>query len=65
MRTKKKDRATIKEYFQLNELTNYFFRKKDKDEKPDFTLRSMHLVNKFSMAVFLIAMIYLLIKHLL
>ena len=63
MTDKKKERATVKEYFQFNELLNYFFRKKNTDEKPDFSLRSMHFVNKFSMIVFLIAVIYLVIKH--
>lgn len=63
MSEKKRDRASRKEYLQFNELFRYFFRKKDKDEKSDFSLKSMHFVNKFSMIVFLIAIIYLVIKH--
>lgn len=58
----KKERASFKEYFQLKELAGYFFRKKSK-EKGDFSLRSMHFVNKFSMLVFLVAVIYLFIKN--
>ena len=65
MNENKKERLTFKEYLKLNELFGYFFRKKNKDEKPEFSLRSMHFVNKFSMVVFLIAIIYLLIKNLL
>ena len=65
MNDKKKDRASVKEYLQFNELFTYFFRKKGRDEKPDFGLKSMHFVNKFSMVVFLIAIIYLVIKHIL
>ena len=65
MSDKKKERASVKEYLQFNELFTYFFRKKSRDEKPDFGVKSMHFVNKFSMIVFLIAIIYLVIKHLL
>jgi uncharacterized protein DUF6728 len=64
MSDNKKEKGNIREYLQLNEFFLYFFRKKDKNQKPDFSLRSMHFVNKFSMAIFLIAIIYLLIKHL-
>ena len=63
MSDNKKDRASIKEYFQMNEVFSYFFRKKSKDDKADFGLKSMHFVNKFSMIVFLIAVIYLVIKQ--
>jgi hypothetical protein len=58
----KKERATVKEYFQLGELFGYFFRKKS-SEKADFSLRSMHFVNKFSIVVFLLGIIYLIIKN--
>ena len=63
MSENKKERASTKEYFQFKELFSYFFRKKGGDKKADFSLRSMHFVNKFSMIVFLIAIIYLVIKH--
>ena len=55
----------IKEFFRLQEVFGYFFRRKSTVDNPDFSLRSMHFVNKFSMVVFLLAIIYLLIKHLL
>jgi len=64
MSEKKKERASTKEYLQFKELFNYFFRKKSGDKKADFSLRSMHFVNKFSMAVFLMAILYLVIKQL-
>ena len=63
MSDNKKGRASLKEYFQLNEVFSYFFRKKNKEDNPDFGLRSMHFVNKFSMIVFIIAIIYLVIKQ--
>ena len=63
MNDNKKERASLKEYLRFNELFTYFFRKKGREEKADFSLKSMHFVNKFSMIVFLIAMLYLVIKH--
>ena len=54
----------INDYFQIKEFFGYFFRKKQGTEKPDFSLRSMHFVNKFSIIVFILAIIYLTIKHL-
>ena len=62
MTEEKKERASLKEYFQLGDLAGYFFRKKPK-EKESFSLRSMHFVNKFSMIVFLLGIIYLIIKN--
>jgi hypothetical protein len=54
----------VKDYFQLKELFGYYFRKKQGAAKPDFSLRSMHFVNKFSIIVFILAIFYLIIKHL-
>ena len=65
MSENKKERASFKEYFQVNELFSYFFRKKSSGNKADFSLRSMHFVNKFSMTVFIIAVIYMIIKYML
>lgn len=59
----KNDRNTVRELFQLNELFDYFFRKRKGTTKRDFSLRSMHFVNKLSMIIFLLAVIYLMIKH--
>ncbi len=63
MKESNKNNGGLREFFQLGEVVGYFFRKK-KDEKSDFSLRSMHFVNKFSMMVFLLGILYLLIKHL-
>ena len=63
MTDNKKERPSFKEYFNFGELFGYFFRKKDPSQKEDFSLRSMHFVNKFSMIVFLLAVIYMVIKY--
>ncbi len=63
MNENKKDKLSWREFLQLNEVAGYFFRKKDPNRQTNFSLRSMHFVNKFSMVVFLLAIIYLIVKH--
>jgi hypothetical protein len=57
-------RNSFKEYFQLGEVTGYFFRKKDPNRKSNFNLKAMHGINKFSIIIFLLAVIYLIGKRL-
>jgi hypothetical protein len=57
----------VKEFFQLGEVGNYFFRvfkKSDPDNKPNFNLRMMHGINKISILMFLFAFIIWLVKRL-
>lgn len=51
-----------KEFFSLGEVGGYFFRKKDPNRKPDFTLRAMHGINKISIIIFLVGVLYLIFK---
>lgn len=62
MMEEKKERASIKEYFQFGELIGYFFRKKS-TEKQSFNLRSIHFINKLSMTMFLLGIVYLVVKN--
>lgn len=63
----KKDRNSLKEYFQVGEVFSYFIRvfgKRDPNEPSNFNLRMMHGINKISIVMFLLAVIYLIIKRL-
>ena len=63
----KKDRNSLKEYFQVGEVFSYFVRvfgKKDPSKPSNFNLRMMHGINKISIVMFLLAVIYLIIKRL-
>ncbi len=53
----------MKEYFNFREVLTYFFRKKNPNNKPSFNLRMMHGINRFSIIVFLIALIIWVIKR--
>ncbi len=51
-----------KEYFQLNEVFGYFFRKNNPDRPTNFNLKSMHFINKLSMAMFLVGIFILAVR---
>lgn len=56
----------VKEFFQLGEVGNYFFRvfrKPDPNNKPNFNLRMMHGINKISILMFLFAVIVWIMKR--
>ena len=59
-----RDKNTLKDYFALGEVFGYFFRKKDPNRPSNFSIRSMHMINKISMTMFLIGIIYLIAKNL-
>ncbi len=52
-----------REFLSLGEVGGYFFRKKDPNRPNNVNIRMMHGVNKISIAIFLLAVIYLLAKR--
>lgn len=57
----------FKEFFQLGEVGNYFFRvfgKPDPTQKTNFNLRMMHGINKISILVFIAAMVIWIFRRL-
>ncbi|MTI31151.1 DUF6728 family protein [Xanthovirga aplysinae] len=60
----KKRKSTMGEFFGLGELFGYFFRKKDSNRPKSLYLKMMHGINRFSIIVFLLALIYLILKRL-
>jgi len=57
--------AGWKQFFSLGEVGGYFFRKKDPSRPSNINIRMMHGINKISIVVFLLGVIYLVLKHLL
>lgn len=56
--------SKVKEYFRLGEVFGYFFRKKDPTRPTNFNLRMMHGINKISIIMFLIGIVFIIIKKL-
>ncbi len=61
--TESKDDSRSKGYFKVGELLGYYFRKKDPDRKSNINLKLMHGINKISILMFIIGMIYLISKY--
>jgi hypothetical protein len=58
--------SKIKEFFQLGEVGNYFFRvfgKPDPNRPSNFNIRMMHGINKISILIFLGAVIFWIVKR--
>ncbi len=58
-----KKKLRFKEFFKMGEVGEYFFRKKDPSRPNNINIRMMHGVNKLSIAIFLLAVIYLVVKR--
>ena len=59
------ERKGLKQFFSLGEVGGYFFRKKDPTRQSDINVRMMHGINKISIIVFLLGIIYIVLKRLL
>jgi len=59
----KEKRSRWREFLSLGEVGAYFFRKKDPSRPSNINIRMMHGINKLSIAIFLLAVIYLLAKR--
>jgi hypothetical protein len=57
-----KEKNGLKEFFSLGEVGGYFFRKKDPNRPSDINIKMMHGINKISIIVFLLSIIYLIIR---
>ena len=62
MEREKREKNTLKDYFALGEVATYFFRKKP-EKKPNVNIRIMHGINKISIIIFLLAVVFLIAKR--
>lgn len=60
-----KKKSGWKAFFQLGEVGGYFFRTKDPNRPTNINIRMMHGVNKISIAIFLLGVLYLVLKRVL
>jgi len=56
---------SFREFFSLGEVGGYFFRKKDPNRPTNINIKMMHGVNKISIVIFLLGVIYIIVKRLL
>jgi hypothetical protein len=62
--SKTEKKMPFKDFFSLGEVGNYFFRKKDPNRPSNINIKMMHGVNKISIIIFLLAVLFLIIKRL-
>ena len=55
----------LKSFFTMGEVGGYFFRRKDPSRPSNINLKMMHGVNKISIIIFLLGVLYLVLKRLL
>ena len=53
----------VREFFTLGEVGGYFFRKKDPNRPRNINIRMMHGINKISIIVFLLGVLYIIFKR--
>ncbi len=61
--TNEKKQMKKQGYFQFGEVLGYYFRKKDPNRKSNFNLKMMHGINRISIIMFLLGLIYLVSKY--
>lgn len=61
--TPPKEGNRLKEFFQMNEVLGYFFRKKDPSRPNSFNIRAMHTINKISILIFLVCLLVILKRY--
>jgi hypothetical protein len=55
----------IKDFFKMGEVGGYFFRKKDPSRPTNINIKMMHGINKISIVIFLLGVLFIIIKRLL
>ena len=58
-----KKKNSFREFISMGEVGGYFFRKKDPNRPANFNIKVMHGINKISIVIFLLAVIYLIAKR--
>jgi hypothetical protein len=55
-------KLSLREFFGVSEVFGYFFRKKDANRPQNINIKMMHGVNKISIIIFLLGVLYLIFK---
>jgi hypothetical protein len=53
----------VRQFFTLGEVGGYFFRKKNSGRPTNINIKMMHGINKISIIVFLLGVIFLILKR--
>ena len=59
----RKKKFSIRQFFTLGEVGGYFFRKKDPARPSNINIKMMHGINKISIIIFLLGVIFIIVKR--
>lgn len=59
------DKGRLKRFFTLGEVGGYFFRRKDPSRPSNINIKMMHGINKISIIIFLLGVLFIILKRLL
>ena len=60
--TNDKNKRGIRQFFSLGEVGGYFFRKRDPSRPSNINIKMMHGINKISIIIFLLGIIFIIVK---
>lgn len=58
-----KKKNSVRQFFKMGEVGGYFFRKKDPSRPTNIDLKMMHGINKISIIIFLLGVIFIIVKR--
>ncbi|MGE0772789.1 MAG: DUF6728 family protein [Cyclobacteriaceae bacterium] len=61
----KEKKLSLREFFKMGEVGGYFFRGKDPNRPSNINIKMMHGINKISIIIFLLGVLYIVLKRLL
>jgi hypothetical protein len=62
--TNKSDKKlSLREFLSLGEVGGYFFRKKDPSRPSNINIKMMHGINKISITIFLLGVLFIIAKR--
>ena len=53
----------VREFFTLGEVGEYFFRRKNSGRPTNINIKLMHGINKIAIVVFILGVLYLILKR--
>jgi hypothetical protein len=59
----KNKKLSLKEFFRMGEVGNYFFRGKNSKRPSNINIRLMHGINRIAIIIFLLGILYMVLKR--
>lgn len=58
-----KKKNSLRQFFSMGEVGGYFFRRKDPSRPSNINLKMMHGINKISIVIFLLGVMFIILKR--